>query len=74
MNADAFGLEIVPQPPITITPEGHLNCDSCHRPHEAATGAGTYMLEVIASENTDPIMIHPQIDFTGLCHKCHGAK
>jgi predicted CXXCH cytochrome family protein len=74
MNADASALAAPPEPPMTVTPGGHLNCDSCHRSHEAVTSAGTYILEVITGDNTDPTKIHPKIDFTSLCRKCHGAS
>jgi hypothetical protein len=74
MNADVSKLVTEPQLPMTSTPEGHVNCDSCHRPHGAATGSGYYILEVIKSENKDPTAIHPEIDFTVLCHKCHSSE
>ena len=57
--------------PITTTPSGRLNCDSCHRPHEAKTAGGYYILEVIDSQNKDSKAIHPDIDFTEVCHACH---
>jgi predicted CXXCH cytochrome family protein len=57
--------------PITNTLSGHINCDSCHRPHEARTGGGYYIMEIIDSPNKDPRVVHPPIDFTSVCHSCH---
>jgi hypothetical protein len=71
MKADAGKLERTIDPPVTITPNSHVNCDSCHRTHEALSSSGTYMLEEVTSDNKDPLMIHPKIDYTALCHKCH---
>jgi len=71
MNADAQKLGRVVVPPVTITPNGKVNCDSCHRPHEAITKGGVYILEHVDGLNTDPRAIHPRIDFTGTCHLCH---
>ena len=61
------------EPPVTTTPE-RVNCDSCHRPHEALSKGGYYILETIDSKNVDPQKIHPEIDFTSLCHSCHDQK
>jgi len=71
MDADAANLPGEPQPPVTITPNQHVNCDSCHRSHGAVTESGYYILEAVTSENKDPRKIHPKIDFTVLCQKCH---
>lgn len=60
-----------PAPPVTATPTGKINCDSCHRPHEARTSGGRYILEAVNGENADPLAIRPQIDFTVLCLGCH---
>jgi predicted CXXCH cytochrome family protein len=68
-NMAALGREAAA--PITATPSGHVNCDSCHRPHAAATASGRYILEAARGQNTDPLAIQPQIDFTGVCHGCH---
>jgi predicted CXXCH cytochrome family protein len=71
MAADILKLGRPPDPPTTATINGHINCDSCHRPHEAVTKGAYYILEVVASENTDPKLVHPTIDFTVICHRCH---
>ena len=56
---------------MTATPAGRLNCDSCHRPHEAATAGGRYILEAARGQNTDPLAIQPEVDYTPVCHGCH---
>jgi len=61
----------VPLAPATATVNGHINCDSCHRPHEAATAGSYYILESVNGPNKDPLAIHPTIDFTVLCRLCH---
>lgn len=71
MNAVAEKLNRTIDPPATTTPGGKVNCDSCHRPHEAMTNSGYYILEKVEGENTDPQTAHPKIDFTVLCHLCH---
>lgn len=71
MRPDISKYNIKPFPPTTYTPSGHLNCDSCHRPHEARTSGGYYILEAATSKNNDPRAIHPAIDFTPLCSHCH---
>lgn len=58
-------------PPMTATPAGHLNCDSCHRPHEATTASGRYILEAARGQSTDPVAIQPKVDYTPVCHGCH---
>ncbi|MDB4285443.1 hypothetical protein N9903_00875 [bacterium] len=73
MDAEVEKLGVELKPPVSITPNGHVNCDSCHRPHEAISSSGVYMLEEVLSENTDSLMIHPKIDFTPLCLKCHDS-
>jgi len=74
MNANAALLGREPLPPLTATPSGKVNCDSCHRSHKARTRGGVYILEAVDGESTDPLAIHPLIDFTVLCHGCHDAK
>jgi hypothetical protein len=74
MAADMTLLERIPEPPVTVTPNQHINCDSCHRPHGATTSSGYYILEHIRSANTDPQAIQPPVDFSVLCHKCHDAS
>lgn len=71
MNANIAKVNREVQPPVTVTPSGLVNCDSCHRPHEAITAGGVYILEVITSSNTDPKAIAPQIDYTPVCLSCH---
>jgi predicted CXXCH cytochrome family protein len=71
MSVDATQLGRPPTLPATLTPAAKVNCDSCHRPHEAVTRGGVYILEAVGSDNTDPRKIHPQIDFTETCRLCH---
>lgn len=71
MDADVSKLPRPANSPVTTTPSGHVNCDSCHKPHGAATPGGVYILEVVGGKNTDPKAIQPQIDFTSLCLSCH---
>ena len=71
MDADVAKLGIPPQPPLTGTPSGRVNCDSCHRSHNAHTAGGVYMLEIVEGLNTDPKAIKPKITFTPVCHGCH---
>ncbi len=73
MNADAAKLNRAVTPPASITPNQKVNCDSCHRPHEALTRGGGYILEAVDGVNTDPKAIHPQIDYTVTCHLCHDS-
>lgn len=71
MKADIAKQGMTVTLPMSATPAGHLNCDSCHRPHEAANRGGRYILEAANGSNTDPLTIHPQTDYTGVCHGCH---
>jgi hypothetical protein len=74
MDADATKLNRLVPLPTTITPGSKLNCDSCHRTHEAKTNSGYYILETVDGQNADPRKVHPAIDFTVLCHSCHDAS
>ncbi len=71
MNAKIEFLGRAPEAPVTATPNGRVNCDSCHRPHGARTEGGYYILEKLEGVNADPLVVHPKIDFTVLCHGCH---
>jgi predicted CXXCH cytochrome family protein len=71
MTADAAKLNRIVTAPATITPSGKVNCDSCHRPHEAITRGGVFILESVDGTNTDPRAVRPPIDYTVLCHLCH---
>jgi predicted CXXCH cytochrome family protein len=71
MIADVGKLSQAVLPPATITPKGHLNCDSCHRPHRAVTASGYYILEAVGGAGTEPLTVHPKIDYTSLCRLCH---
>ena len=71
MEADAAALGTPVAPPLSATPTGKVNCDSCHRPHGASTSGGVYILETIEGLNTDPRAIKPQINFTPTCLGCH---
>ncbi len=57
--------------PATYTINGHLNCDSCHRPHGAKVEGGYYIMEAVGGLNAEPKTVHPAIDYTVLCHLCH---
>jgi hypothetical protein len=75
MDADVASLGREPTAPLSETASGRMNCESCHRVHNASTKSGRYILEVVRGANTDPLAIHPKIDFTVLCHGCHdGSK
>lgn len=71
MGADLLQLRHPILPPASVTDGQRVNCDSCHRPHEAPTTGGYYILEKVGGANTDPVAIHPRIDFTSLCYLCH---
>ncbi|MHB8836151.1 MAG: cytochrome c3 family protein [Candidatus Methylomirabilia bacterium] len=73
MKADVVKSGMTVALPMTATPSGHLNCDSCHRPHEAATAGGRYILEAARGQNTDPLAIQPKVDYTLVCHACHSS-
>jgi predicted CXXCH cytochrome family protein len=74
MNADISKLLTEPQLPVTSTPNGRVNCDSCHRSHEADSRSGYYILETVEGQNTEPLTVQPSIDFSVLCGKCHGPE
>jgi hypothetical protein len=46
---------------------GQINCESCHRAHDADTDSGTWILEAAA-------MLGTQIDYTSLCGLCHSGQ
>ncbi|HWR96832.1 MAG TPA: cytochrome c3 family protein [Candidatus Methanoperedens sp.] len=71
MAADLIGKNIEPVAPASGTLGGKMNCDSCHRPHEARTASGYYILESVHGSNTDPKVVHPDIDYAVLCRLCH---
>lgn len=71
LNARIEALGQPPVAPASATVEGHMNCDSCHRPHEARTASGYYILEAVSGIGKDPLTVHPEIDYTPLCHLCH---
>jgi predicted CXXCH cytochrome family protein len=74
MSADVLALAEEPKPPVTVTPGGKINCDSCHVTHGAPSAGGYYILEVVRSANTDPKAVQPTIDFSMVCHSCHEAS
>ena len=74
MSADVAELGLPVTPPGSATAGGRINCDSCHRPHEAVTAAGVYIMEAARGANADPEAIQPKIDFTPTCHLCHEAS
>jgi hypothetical protein len=71
MNAEIAALGNEVSEPLTETPSGHMNCDSCHRSHGAHTASGVYILEVVEGKNSDPAAIKPEIIFTPVCRGCH---
>lgn len=73
MNARMEILGNAADPPVTLTPSGHVNCDSCHRTHEAKNEGGYFILESVSGLNRDPRAIRPFIDFNSLCFSCHQA-
>lgn len=72
---------------INYTFNDHINCESCHKPHEADSRGGFYILrevELLGSfkvistlgpnvNTTDPYIIRQrdELEFAPLCHKCH---
>lgn len=65
----------------TLTPTtSRLNCESCHRAHDAATKAGSYVLEndtadgVINSTNTVTTAVEPAHKHHRFCSGCHSNK
>lgn len=73
MSADISLMGKEPLLPVTATPGGRVNCDSCHLPHNAPDAGGYYILEVVEGPNKDPKAIAPRVNFTKLCHACHEA-
>jgi hypothetical protein len=74
MDADALALGAPVRAPASATTTSKMNCDSCHRPHEAVDVSGYYIMEAAAGVNTDPAAIQPKVDFTPTCHLCHEAS
>jgi hypothetical protein len=74
MSADVLALVEEPKPPVTATPGGKVNCDSCHVTHGAPSAGGYYILEVVKSTNTDPKAVQPAVDFSVVCHACHESS
>jgi cytochrome c553 len=65
----------------TLNDANKVNCESCHRPHNATFGTGALILE--ANDNTLPASDKPafqlmadntagsQLNQEGLCERCH---
>lgn len=65
----------------TLTTGNHINCESCHRAHDASTKSGSYILEkntgadtVIVGSNTVPTMVEPAHAHNKFCSSCHSSK
>jgi len=65
---------LIDEIPSTYTIDGRINCHSCHSTHNAVVRGGVYILKAVGGDNVDPKAIHPEIDFTVLCHTCHPAS
>ncbi|MBI5191335.1 MAG: hypothetical protein HZA22_11785 [Nitrospirae bacterium] len=80
---EADGSKTRPLAPINLSFNNHINCESCHKPHEADSRGGFYILRetelnkfiVPAEQQTvpDPYVIRKreEIEFAPLCQKCH---
>lgn len=62
----------------TLTNGSKVNCESCHRPHDATTGSGGFILEGVASGSDKALFsLHGNTgtghytDQQGLCTQCH---
>jgi predicted CXXCH cytochrome family protein len=88
MDADGTKWPIDPdEEVITYTYRDHINCESCHSPHEADSRSGFYILREAELNNnfgsstsagsgtpvSDPYVIRQrgEIEFAPICHKCH---
>ncbi len=81
MNADGSTLSNISSP-ATLTFNQHVNCESCHTPHEADSRGGFLILKRAALKNPiansappDPYRIYKDpvnyIEFAPLCELCH---
>lgn len=62
----------------TLTANSKVNCESCHRPHDATTGSGGFILEGVATGSDKALFsLHGNsgtghyTDQQGLCTQCH---
>ena len=75
---DADGSAMKPIDPAKLTYNKHVNCESCHSPHEADSNGGFFILNKVSRRGEqggipDPyaILERVQIEFAPLCQLCH---
>ena len=73
MNAERGETRHDGRPPDDDHPPDMLNCDSCHRPHEAATAGGRYILEAARRTEHRPAGDPPQDRLHRCLPRCHAA-
>ncbi|MBI5905611.1 MAG: hypothetical protein HZB86_08705, partial [Deltaproteobacteria bacterium] len=67
--------------PFTTSANNRINCDSCHRPHDAAPGSGALILESCGTDSTRSTWQGATVNAGGFtnegganfCSRCHGA-
>ncbi len=67
--------------PFTTSSNSRINCDSCHRPHDAAQGSGALILESAGSTSTRTVWQGATVNAGGytdeggaaFCSRCHTA-
>jgi len=81
---DADGTKVTPQDPVSLTFNQHVNCESCHQPHEADSRGGFFILRDVAlrftgvssvtsDDGPHTIRKRTDIEFAPLCQKCHAG-
>ncbi len=79
---DADGNKFAPDDTAKLTYNKHVNCESCHSPHEADSRGGFFILRTVdlrmagsttVSAIPDPYALKQrvQIEYAPLCQKCH---
>ena len=80
---DADGSAFNPATTATLTFNRHVNCESCHSPHESDSRGGYFVLKTVKlqeaaaakmpSARPDPYVIRTRsdIEFAPMCQKCH---
>ena len=79
---DADGTGITPASGFrgSKTTNNKINCESCHRAHDASTKSGTYILEnntgdnVVVNTNDNPRLVEPSHRHNRFCSSCHTDK
>jgi len=80
MNAN--GSPFTPRDPAKLTFNKHVNCESCHSPHEADSRGGFFILRLVEprfgmvssiSGIPEPYAVKKRTDveYASLCQKCH---